>query len=467
MTSTSARARSKAAGSGASEGLWAGSSGAASDAGRAGAKGPTDEASTQEVVSGAQLPKGGEGGDVNESSSTADNIGGEHCSSRPGARADGPGDAWLRAPGGCCRAEPIASESAPMFGPDAYDYRLPPQQIAQRPSARRGDARLMVVRGEGVDHHHVPELPRLLPEDALLVVNASRVVPARLHAVRDDGRTFELLVCAPAPGQGPGTTIAAWVRGARTLRPGDRLRLGALELVYRQPDDIDPRARRFSVEAGDVLATCQGHGALPLPPYIEREAGPTDEDQERYQTVFARHVGSIAAPTAGLHLEPALLERLDVAEVTLHVGPGTFLPLESDDVRAHRVGSERIAVTAEHAAKIEAARRAGRPIVAVGTTVTRTLEALALGGRPIEPTQTTTDLVIVPGHRFEVVTHLLTNFHLPRSSLLMLVCTFAGREAVLHGYAEAVAAGYRFYSYGDCMLCARARDSGRAAVVSP
>lgn len=350
-----------------------------------------------------------------------------------------------------------------MLGPDAYDYRLPPDRIAQQPSARRADARLLVVRREGVEHHHVPALPQLLPPEALVVVNASRVVPARLHAVRDDGRTFELLVCAPAPGQGPGTTIAAWVRGARALRPGDRLRLDTLELVYRRPDDVDPRARQFEVEAGDVLATCQGHGALPLPPYIARAAGPTAEDQERYQTVFGRHAGSIAAPTAGLHLEPAMLARMDVAEVTLHVGPGTFLPLESEDVRAHRVGSERIEVTEEHAARIEAARRAGRPIVAVGTTVTRTLEALALGGRPIEPTRSTTDLVIVPGHRFEVVTHLLTNFHLPRSSLLMLVCTFAGRETVLRGYAEAIAAGYRFYSYGDCMLCARAPESARAA----
>lgn len=232
--------------------------------------------------------------------------------------------------------------------------------------------------------------------------------------------------------------------------------VGSCRLRYQAPDDIDPRARRFLVEAGDVLDACRVQGSLPLPPYIARPQGPTALDQERYQTAFAHREGSIAAPTAGLHFEPEQLARLDIAEVTLHVGPGTFLPLDAHDVREHRVGHERIEITAEHAARIEQARRDGRPIVAVGTTVTRTLESVARGGRPIEATVGTTDLVIAPGFQFEVITDLLTNFHLPRSSLLMLVCTFGGQATVMDAYARAVAERYRFYSYGDCMLCPRA-----------
>lgn len=340
-------------------------------------------------------------------------------------------------------------------GPEAYDYALPPELIAQHPRARREDARLLAV-GESVSHHGVFELESLLPRDALLVVNASKVVPARMHAVRDrDQRSFELLVCAPAPGLGPGSTIAAWVRGARALREGDRMAVGPLVLTYRGLDAIDPRARRFEVVAGDVLSACKREGQLPLPPYIVRPHGPTDDDLVRYQTLFAKHEGSIAAPTAGLHFAPDVLARLDVAEVTLHVGPGTFLPLDVEDVRDHRVGHERISITEANASRIEQARLDGRPIVAVGTTVTRTLESVARGARPIEAFEGATDLVIGPGFHFEVVTDLLTNFHLPRSSLLMLVCSFAGRDRILGAYAAAVAAGYAFYSYGDCMLCAR------------
>jgi S-adenosylmethionine:tRNA ribosyltransferase-isomerase len=202
-----------------------------------------------------------------------------------------------------------------------------------------------------------------------------------------------------------------------------------------------------------------GHGPLEhrsvaeLPPYIARPDGPSSTDRERYQTVFACERGSVAAPIAGLHFDAELLARLDHVAVTLHVGPGTFLPIDAPDVREHRVGAERHAIDESAAQRIEAARAQGRPIVAVGTTVTRTLESVAAahGGR-IVAGEATTELVITPGYRFAVVDRLLTNFHLPRSSLLMLACSFAGRERVLDAYAQAVRAGYRFYSYGDCTL---------------
>jgi S-adenosylmethionine:tRNA ribosyltransferase-isomerase len=348
------------------------------------------------------------------------------------------------------------------MGPEAFDYPLPPERIAQVPAARRGDARLLVCTGPALVHATARALAEHLPAGALVVVNASRVVPARLHAGRDgDGRVFELLLCDPSPGQGPGAPVLAWVRAAKRLRVGDTLRAGALALRYEGQDAVDPRARRFTVREGQVLATLGSHGELPLPPYIARPEGPAAEDHERYQTVYARAEGSVAAPTAGLHLEREALAGLDVVELLLHVGPGTFLPMDVPDVAQHRVGAERVVLPAAAAARIEAARADGRPIVAVGTTTTRALEGIAAAhdGR-LPPTEGTTSLVITPGFAFGVVTHLLTNFHLPRSSLLMLVCALAGRERVLSWYREAVREGYRFYSYGDCMLVPRAAAEG-------
>ena len=337
------------------------------------------------------------------------------------------------------------------MGPEAFDFVLPPEQIAHAPAAERTASRMLVL-GDTTRHAHVRDLPQHLPSDALVVVNASKVVPARLHATREDGREFELLLCAPGPGQGPGTAVKAWVRNAKKLKPGQHLSAGALVLRFEGADDIDPRARVFTVTEGDVLTACQGTGEIPLPPYIARPEGPDAADRERYQTVFASAAGSVAAPTAGLHFDEAMVAALKPAHVTLHVGPGTFLPMEAEDVRDHRVGAERFSIDAENAARIQEARDAGRPIVAVGTTATRTLETLGRAGGPLEASTGETDLMITPGHRFTVVTHLLTNFHLPRSSLLMLVCSLGGRERVLAAYEEAVREGYRFYSYGDCML---------------
>ena len=353
----------------------------------------------------------------------------------------------------------MRAKSRPV-GPEAFDYVLPPEQVAQSPAVRRADARLLVV-GPPRRDASVGQLQQLVPEDALVVVNASRVVPARLQAHRTSseaggsGRTFELLMCAPGPGQGPGSRVSAWVRGAKKLREGDRLGVGDLRLRYGGLDPVDPRARWFQVEAGDVLEACRVRGATPLPPYIQRPEGPKPDDAARYQTVYASKEGSVAAPTAGLHFERAQLDALDVVQLHLHVGPGTFLPMDVQDVQEHRVGAERVEIDAAAAERIEAARAEGRPIVAVGTTVTRALEGVVASRGRVEPFAGLIDLVITPGFSFRVITHLLTNFHLPRSSLLMLVCSFAGRERTLEAYAHAVQSGYRFYSYGDAMLCSR------------
>ncbi|RMG99394.1 MAG: tRNA preQ1(34) S-adenosylmethionine ribosyltransferase-isomerase QueA [Deltaproteobacteria bacterium] len=341
------------------------------------------------------------------------------------------------------------------MGPEDFDYDLPPERIAQHPAPERADARLLVV-GSGLLDVRVRHLPDVAAEvfsaRPLFVANDSRVVPARLEATRRrDGRTFELLLCAPAPGQRVGTEVAAWVRGAKRLREGDVLRAPGLALRLLGRDAVDPRARRFRVEEGEVLTALERGGRVPLPPYIARP--PDRRDEVRYQTIFARDPGSVAAPTAGLHFDENLRSTLDMVHVTLHVGPGTFLPIEAEDVREHKVGAERFRVSEEAASRIEAARAAGRPVVAVGTTVTRVLETVA--GREdgrVVACEGTTDLVIVPGHRFRVIDALWTNFHLPRSSLLMLVCAFGGRERILAAYRHAVAAGYRFYSYGDAML---------------
>jgi S-adenosylmethionine:tRNA ribosyltransferase-isomerase len=343
------------------------------------------------------------------------------------------------------------------FAPDDYDYELPLEQIAQQPPADRRAARMLIV-GDELRHAGIVDLPELIashPRRPLIVLNDSRVVPARVEAWRTDGKPFELLLCEPED-VSEGAIVRAWVRRSKKLRTGDRVGFGGVALDYVGRDPVDTRACRFRLVRGDLLEALEQAGELPLPPYVARPSGPTAEDLERYQTVFARDRGSVAAPTAGLHLDRDVLARLDHVFVTLHVGPGTFLPMDVQDVRDHRVGPERFVIPQATASAIMRARAEGRAILAVGTTVTRTLEAVAAANAgKIVAGSGTTELVISPEHRFRCVDMLLTNFHLPRSSLLMLVCSFAGRERVLAGYREAVRAGYRFYSYGDCMLTER------------
>lgn len=339
-----------------------------------------------------------------------------------------------------------------------FDYALPPSAIAQAPLGERDASRLMLLdrrRESGVEHHTFRDLPALLEPGDLLVVNRSRVFAARLTGTRGRGGRAEVLLVRP---EGEG-------RWRALLRPGRRLPSGARvtvsdELtVVVEPGAADrdgARPVRVLVPAGtSVDAALERWGHTPLPPYIERPD--TAEDRERYQAVYARERGSIAAPTAGLHFTTDLLERLAErgiarADIVLHVGPGTFRPVKTETVEEHRVDAERFMIPPETAEAVRRARARGGRVIAVGTTTTRALEAAAQDDGTPRAGEGETDLVIAPGHRFRVVDALVTNFHLPRSSLLLLVSALAGRERVLAAYAEAVRAGYRFYSYGDAMF---------------
>jgi S-adenosylmethionine:tRNA ribosyltransferase-isomerase len=337
----------------------------------------------------------------------------------------------------------------------AYEYRLPPDLIAQQPLAERGSSRLLVLeRATGVlSHRSFSDLPELLRPGDLLVVNRSRVFAARLLGRREGGGAAEiLLVRRREP-----TVWSAMVRPGRRLRPGAVVDVaeGFQVRIEDTPASGGLRTVRLLLDGPDPDAALERHGHVPLPPYIRR--ADAREDRERYQTVFAREMGSVAAPTAGLHFTPELLDRLRThgvgsTELVLHVGPGTFRPVEVDDVREHRVESERFFIPEETAAAIDRARAEGRRVVAVGTTTTRALESALDDAGRLRPGDGETTLVVVPGFRFRVVDALLTNFHLPRSSLLLLVSAFAGRERVLAAYAEAARHRYRFYSYGDAML---------------
>jgi S-adenosylmethionine:tRNA ribosyltransferase-isomerase len=355
------------------------------------------------------------------------------------------------------------------FKLSSYDYILPPELVAQSPLAARDASRLLVLdrRTGAVEHGRFTELPERLRPGDLLVTNRSRVFPARLLGRRERGGKAEILLVRR---RGDGIWDAM-------LRPGRRLRAGmsvhvgpGLRVVIEpdaphpsQPDDARQgadtvlRALRLVTDGMTEQAALERYGHAPLPPYIRRADAP--EDRDRYQTVYAREPGSVAAPTAGLHFTREVLERLSArgverAEIVLHVGPGTFRPVEVGDVREHRVDHEPVVVPEAAAAAVERALREGRRVVAVGTTVTRTLESgLDAEGRLL-PGERETGLVIVPGHRFRVVSALVTNFHLPGSSLLLLASAFAGRERLLAAYREAVAERYRFYSYGDAMLIA-------------
>ena len=335
-----------------------------------------------------------------------------------------------------------------------FDYDLPQHSIAQRPLAERDASRLLVLeRSTGqVWHRAFRDLPEILVPGDLLVVNRSRVFPARLLGRRQGGGAAEVLLLRPL-GEGEWEAL---VRPGRRLRESQEVRI-CPELSVRIESEAlghDGR-RRVRLLADDPQAAVERFGSTPLPPYIRRPEEPAD--RERYQTVYAREPGSVAAPTAGLHFTPDLLSRLETrgirrAEITLHVGPGTFRPVAVEEIERHRVEPEEFSIPAESAKAIREAKAGGRRVVAVGTTAVRALEAGTLQDVPPRAHSGRTDLVIVPGFRFQVTDALLTNFHLPRSSLLLLVAAFAGRERVLAAYQEAIGIGYRFYSYGDAML---------------
>jgi len=316
----------------------------------------------------------------------------------------------------------------------------------------------MVLPREGgaVRHHVFRDLPDLLAPGDLLVLNRSRVIPARLLGRRSRGGEAEILLLRD---KGDGR-FEAMVRPGRHLRPGQRVTVDDDLSVVVESEALAADGRRqvrLLSRRRDVAAGLERCGHTPLPPYIRRPDRPLD--RERYQTVYAREAGSIAAPTAGLHFTAALLARLrehgiETAEVVLHVGPGTFRPVTAERVEDHVVEPEPFSVPKETAVAVAAARARGGRVVAVGTTTVRVLETVARAEGGIEAREGEAGLVIVPGFAFRVVDALVTNFHLPRSSLLLLVAAFAGRERVLAAYAEAIEEGYRFYSYGDAMLIA-------------
>jgi S-adenosylmethionine:tRNA ribosyltransferase-isomerase len=337
-----------------------------------------------------------------------------------------------------------------------FDFALPPDRIAQHPARPRDSARLLHV-GATLADNLVRDLPDLLRPGDILVANDTSVIPAQLSARRGDAR-IGITLDRPLPDG----TWHALARNARRVRPGDRLDFdgtsGLNATVLTRHDDGGV-AIRFDRDGAALADALRQDGALALPPYIARPEGPAADDAADYQTMFARTEGAVAAPTAGLHFTPALLDALAArgvrhATITLHVGAGTFLPVRVDDLSRHRMHPERGSVDAATAAAIEQARAAGGRVVAVGTTSLRVLETAAAGGT-VAPFQGETDLFILPGHRFRAVDLLLTNFHLPRSTLFMLVCAFAGTARMRAAYAHAIAAGYRFYSYGDACLLER------------
>lgn len=342
-----------------------------------------------------------------------------------------------------------------------FDYELPDAAIADRP-APRGESRLLVLdRAAAERHGRIGDLPALLRPGDLVVVNDTRVIPARLFGrragagVAGESRGQIELLLVEKRGETEWEVLA---RPGRRTRPGTVIEFadGLTAEVLEKRED----GRHLVRFAEPVEGHLDRLGHIPLPPYIKRPDDPAD--RERYQTVFAKNPGAIAAPTAGLHFSAALLAALggrgiEIAAVTLHVGIGTFKPVTAELVHEHRMESERYVVPEATATAIVRAHVRGGRVVAVGTTVVRTLEAAAIaGGGEVRPGAGATELFITPGFRFQVVDLLLTNFHLPRSTLLMLVSAFAGRERVLAAYREAVAAGYRFYSYGDAMLAERA-----------
>jgi len=336
-----------------------------------------------------------------------------------------------------------------------FDYDLPPEAIAQEPLPERDASRLLVLdrRTGAIEHRVFRDLPSLLDPKDLLVVNRSRVLPARLRGRRDGGGVAEVLLVR----RRAGARWDALLRPGRRLRTGSRIEVSEDLTVVVEPGGAADGTRQVRLEArgDDSDAALERHGHIPLPPYIRRDD--RAEDRERYQTVYARESGSVAAPTAGLHFTSRVFADLDArgvarAEVILHVGPGTFRPVQVDDVTTHTVDPEPFVLPPETATAIDRARERGGRVVAAGTTTTRVLESRTDGSGRVAAGEGETSLVIVPGHRFRAVDALLTNFHLPRSSLLLLVAAIAGRERVLAAYAEAIARGYRFYSYGDAML---------------
>ncbi|WP_420550893.1 tRNA preQ1(34) S-adenosylmethionine ribosyltransferase-isomerase QueA [Litorivicinus lipolyticus] len=334
-----------------------------------------------------------------------------------------------------------------------FHFELPEAQIAAEPLADRSASRLLHLNDAGIAHRQFTDLVSQLEPNDLLVLNNTRVLPARLFATKSTGGKAEVMLERRlANGD-----WRAFVKSSKTPKPGATLTVAdgfTIDLLARDGDLFVIR-----LCGDDPMGQLQTHGHMPLPPYIKR--ADTEADRARYQTVFAKNEGAVAAPTAGLHFTPELLNAIrargvDTAEVTLHVGAGTFLPMREDDVKKHVMHSEWFECPAVTADKINATRARGGRVIAVGTTVVRTLESVAAQTGSIQAHAGDTSIFIYPGFKWQVIDAMVTNFHLPESTLLMLVSAFAGTDAVLAAYNEAVAEGYRFFSYGDAMLLERA-----------
>lgn len=334
---------------------------------------------------------------------------------------------------------------------EEFDFNLPERLIAQHPPERRGASRLLHVRGDGLEDRQFADLPQLIRAGDVLVLNDTRVIKARLFGSKESGGKVEVMVERV---QGAHEALAQ-VRASKSPRAGSRLVLEGLTV------EVLGRAGEFFHLRFDgdetVEALLERHGKLPLPPYITHAAG--DEDEERYQTVFARETGAVAAPTAGLHFDEPMLAALQargaqVVYVTLHVGAGTFQPVRAENIEDHAMHSERYRVPQATVDAINAAKAGGGRVVCVGTTSLRALESAAADGE-LKAGENETNIFITPGYRFRVADMLLTNFHLPKSTLLMLVCAFGGMDKLLAAYRHAVEQEYRFFSYGDAMLIER------------
>ncbi|MDX9689571.1 MAG: tRNA preQ1(34) S-adenosylmethionine ribosyltransferase-isomerase QueA [Proteobacteria bacterium] len=349
----------------------------------------------------------------------------------------------------------MTAAPAPDWHLADFDFHLPEERIAAHPVDPRDHARLLHVCGKNLSDHHVFDLPALLHEGDVLVMNDTKVIPARLFGLRGEVRV-EVMLNKREAGDGE-----VW---SALARPGKRLREG--QVIVFAPDfssEILSKKEggeilvRFNQEKDAFFAAVHAHGHIPLPPYIKRPDGDMPEDRTRYQTIYARHEGAVAAPTAGLHFTPELFAKLDEkgitrTTVTLHVGAGTFLPVKTERVADHVMHSEWGEITPETAVSLNAAKREGRRIVVVGTTSLRLLESSADETGMIHPFCGETDIFITPGYRFRAIDAMLTNFHLPKSTLFMLVSALAGLEPMRSAYAHAIDNDYRFYSYGDACL---------------
>lgn len=339
------------------------------------------------------------------------------------------------------------------FTLDDFDYVLPPELIAQHPSARRGASRLLRLAGDSITDHIFDDITRFIAAGDLLVMNDTKVIKARLYGTKDSSGKVEVLVERIVNDQ----EALVHLRASKSPRAGSTVRLAdAIDATVLGRDD-DLFHLRFDSDA-TVLELLERYGAVPLPPYIEH--APSADDQSRYQTVYARHPGAIAAPTAGLHFDEPALARLQaqgvgLAYVTLHVGAGTFQPVRETSIEAHKMHREWYAISPSTVAAITATRARGGKVFAVGTTSLRALESAARDGT-LRAGSADTELFIRPGFQFHVVDRLLTNFHLPKSTLMMLVSAFAGFAPIRRAYAHAIAQRYRFFSYGDAMLIDRA-----------